>query len=479
MEVTSLRQEASSVLHFQAADLTFEVFRDQCLKPNRPCVIHNLPEDVFPWRKLSRMLDPYAAETKQSPQEMRIRELIAVLAGTTAELAPIHQCRVSGPTTSAMKLAVDDVCQDRRLEEWIEGLDSKARYGSGRDPEVVSSSTDGIPDSTGAAGTLVTGVGSGLGTETWYLKDWHWQQTVESLRADGTPLYSVPTFLGEDWLNEFITWQRAQARHTPGDPNSGAAAASAGANVFGSGDDYRFVYIGEADGKTFTPFHFDVFGSYSWSVNVKGFKEWYFVPWWNDEWKRIFHDFPPHRERPLDIRCTQTTADSSASMRSIPFEVIIQEPGDLVFVPSCYFHQVHNVSMPSSKIGCGESIQDNFSPGAPCATAPNICISVNHNWCNEWNIELMLSLLSSDVERVIQLVDEEAVAALKRDGSWLETVEQILKSSGAWSLSAMDAMLEYKERQKVRENAGNPSAWTLEVIRTSRHRLQELKKLLV
>jgi hypothetical protein len=39
--------------------------------------------------------------------------------------------------------------------------------------------------------------------------------------------------------------------------------------------DYRFTYVGPAH--TFTPFHRDVFRSYSWSANVVGRKRWLMV----------------------------------------------------------------------------------------------------------------------------------------------------------------------------------------------------------
>ena len=40
-------------------------------------------------------------------------------------------------------------------------------------------------------------------------------------------------------------------------------------------DDYKFVYVGPE--KSWTPFHSDVFGSFSWSANIVGTKRWIFV----------------------------------------------------------------------------------------------------------------------------------------------------------------------------------------------------------
>ena len=41
-------------------------------------------------------------------------------------------------------------------------------------------------------------------------------------------------------------------------------------------DDYRFVYMGPKG--TWTPFHADVFRSFSWSANICGRKRWIFFP---------------------------------------------------------------------------------------------------------------------------------------------------------------------------------------------------------
>uniref|UniRef100_A0A182QKI5 Jumonji domain-containing protein 4 n=1 Tax=Anopheles farauti TaxID=69004 RepID=A0A182QKI5_9DIPT len=71
----------------------------------------------------------------------------------------------------------------------------------------------------------------------YYLKDWH-------LRRENPDyaFYRTPALFASDWLNEYLTEKGT--------------------------DDYRFVYIGPKG--TWTAFHADVFGSYSWSVNIFG-----------------------------------------------------------------------------------------------------------------------------------------------------------------------------------------------------------------
>lgn len=72
--------------------------------------------------------------------------------------------------------------------------------------------------------------------------------------------------------------------------------------------------------------------SYSWSANICGRKLWYFVPPKNEEYFRIGrHTFLE------DIRIAK---DKWLSAAVISF---IQEEGEIVFVPSNWYHQVHNL----------------------------------------------------------------------------------------------------------------------------------------
>lgn len=81
--------------------------------------------------------------------------------------------------------------------------------------------------------------------ELLYLKDWHFRRDCPDFEA----YYETPAYFCSDWLNQF-----------------GSSEES----------DYMFVYLGPAG--SWTPFHADVFGSFSWSANVAGTKEWIFYP---------------------------------------------------------------------------------------------------------------------------------------------------------------------------------------------------------
>ncbi|XP_017907004.1 PREDICTED: jmjC domain-containing protein 4 isoform X2 [Capra hircus] len=164
-----------------------------------------------------------------------------------------------------------------------------------------------------------------------YLKDWH---LCRDFSAEG--VFTLPIYFSSDWLNEY--WDALDV------------------------DDYRFVYMGPT--------------GTCWSVNICGRKKWFFFPPGQEEALRDCHGGLPYdvtsptlldsRLHPMRDRCGP------------PLEVT-QEAGEMVFVPSGWHHQVHN-------------LEDT--------------ISINHNWVNGCNLANMWHFLQQELSAVQQEVIE-------------------------------------------------------------------------
>jgi hypothetical protein len=116
-----------------------------------------------------------------------------------------------------------------------------------------------------------------------------------------------------------------------------------------------------------TPFHFDVYGSYSWSANICGRKQWFLLPPGEEVLLR----------NELGKLPFQITRELLVS-KNVKFFEVIQETGETIFVPSRWHHQVVN-------------IEDT--------------VSINHNWINGCNISVIANNLLkhlTDVENEIQ-----------------------------------------------------------------------------
>ncbi|XP_023671502.1 2-oxoglutarate and iron-dependent oxygenase JMJD4 [Paramormyrops kingsleyae] len=176
-----------------------------------------------------------------------------------------------------------------------------------------------------------------------YLKDWHMHRTFPEHNA-----YSTPVFFSSDWLNEY--WDTIEV------------------------DDYRFVYMGPRG--SWTPFHADVFRSYSWSANICGRKKWLLYPPGQEDNLRDCHGnlvydvtAPILQEKKLYPHYHEACQ---------PLE-IIQAAGEIIFVPSGWHHQVYN-------------LEDT--------------ISINHNWMNGCNLDLMWKFLQGELSAVQKEISE-------------------------------------------------------------------------
>ncbi|KAK9979882.1 hypothetical protein ABG768_013290 [Culter alburnus] len=176
-----------------------------------------------------------------------------------------------------------------------------------------------------------------------YLKDWHMQRNFPEHNT-----YKNPIYFSSDWLNEY--WDTTEV------------------------DDYRFVYMGPKG--SWTPFHADVFRSYSWSANICGRKKWLLYPPGQEEFLRDCHGNLAYDVTALVLQDKGLYAQFEEACQ--PLE-IIQEAGEIIFVPSGWHHQVYN-------------LEDT--------------ISINHNWLNGCNLDTMWQFLQDELSSVQREIEE-------------------------------------------------------------------------
>ncbi|XP_046676826.1 2-oxoglutarate and iron-dependent oxygenase JMJD4 isoform X2 [Homalodisca vitripennis] len=172
-----------------------------------------------------------------------------------------------------------------------------------------------------------------------YLKDWHFTRDFPDRN-----IYRVPHIFASDWLNEYFT-SREDVQ-----------------------DDYRFIYMGPKG--SWTPFHADVFSSFSWSVNLCGKKRWVLFPPGEEK-----HLTDIHGNLAYDVEDpTLKNRDRFESYQKLKTQLeVIQNPGEAIFVPSGWHHQVWNL---------------------------DDTISINHNWVNGCNIGKMWNSLRGNLAAV-------------------------------------------------------------------------------
>ncbi|KAJ8679824.1 hypothetical protein QAD02_015611 [Eretmocerus hayati] len=178
-----------------------------------------------------------------------------------------------------------------------------------------------------------------------YLKDWHCTKSFPS-----TSIYYVPPYFASDWLNEYYL----------NNPNLE--------------DDYMFVYMGPKG--TWTPLHADVFTSYSWSFNVVGKKRWLLFPPGQEDCLRNINGNLVYDVMSMDSNKIMEYDQSNNKIVKID---IVQESGEIIFVPSGWHHQVWN-------------LEDT--------------ISINHNWLNGCTILNVWSSLQRELTAVMKEIKD-------------------------------------------------------------------------
>eukprot|EP01135_Chromosphaera_perkinsii_P007732 Nk52_evm21s967 gene=Nk52_evmTU21s967 len=249
-----------------------------------------------------------------------------------------------------------------------------------------------------------------VASSLWYLKDWHFVSSHPEVH-----LYTNPHIFTEDWLNSFCDYKKAQ--------------------------DYRFVYLGARG--TFTPFHCDVFKSYSWSANICGKKRWlFFPPGAEDFFKDKFGNFFSRIDISTDFhedfglgknpREDEVVAQRALMKKERGFRCIsfVQSTGQTLFVPSGWYHQVFNV-------------EDT--------------LSVNHNWVNGCNIEHMWLSLKEDFGE-----SQKHIADLKDLPDYAMLCQQLLKGNSGVDFEMFFEFLSYLAMQNCRRCSPVEEPTTLE-----------------
>ncbi|XP_057459752.1 arginine-specific demethylase JMJ20 isoform X3 [Actinidia eriantha] len=175
-----------------------------------------------------------------------------------------------------------------------------------------------------------------------YLKDWHFVKEYPEYLA-----YTTPLFFRDDWLNLYLDKYRMHENHHTCQEKNEICSS-----------DYRFVYMG-AKG-TWTPLHADVFRSYSWSANVCGKKQWNLKSSVYDIFEDVSETKFPGFDKAIWLEC-------------------IQEQNEIIFVPSGWYHQVHN-------------LEDT--------------VSINHNWFNAYNLSWVWDLLLRDYIEAKEYIED-------------------------------------------------------------------------
>lgn len=173
-------------------------------------------------------------------------------------------------------------------------------------------------------------------------------------------------------------------------------------------DDFMFVYIGPKG--SWTPLHEDVYCSYSWSVNVVGRKKWILFP-------------PGEEEKLKDTLGNLPLLFEPEKLQNIRYFEIIQEKGDALFVPSGWHHQVFNESH---------------------------TISVNHNWINACNVEIVWKALAHSL-----VVVEHQIEECKGTPEFPAECQLILKSHFGMDFESFVTFLLYIAKKRLAQMQGN------------------------
>ncbi|PIO24837.1 hypothetical protein AB205_0046260, partial [Aquarana catesbeiana] len=218
--------------------------------------------------------------------------------------------------------------------------------------------------------------------------------------------YKTPEYFSSDWLNEYwdaiavddyrfdlyganslqsaLQHEGRQYTYNTGQIRGTSTCYSTSAGVNGAltvcpsdlTDRKQYTWLQCTPFDSRTPFHADVFRSYSWSANICGRKKWLLFPPGSEGNLRDCHG-----NLPYDVT-SPTLQDPKLYLnyqKCCPPIEVTQEAGEIIFVPSGWHHQVYNVID---------------------------TISINHNWVNGCNVAVMWRFLQKELTAVQREIAE-------------------------------------------------------------------------
>lgn len=331
-------------------------------------------------------------------------------------------------------------------------------------------------------------------SSSWYLKDWHFlewfQHEILQLPKPSTSssdfYYQLPNFMAAFGAQDDILQRFQRSTDDAKEQKIGQEEEEEEENVFknrtrlptrfGTGQEYKFVYAGGKGSATLP--HFDVCATYSWSLNLSGQKVWKFSA--NEQFnERLLEKFffvggsdaVRRKQNATDkgqfdsmedlcllaIINSDDNDDDCASSSSSSTTTVIQNPGDIIFVPSCFVHEVRNITP---------------------------CVSINHNWyAFPHSLSFIHRLVSCEVETTLKMIGEETVNILKRDKEEWRLLFNLTQQGGTnWCLNVVKRLLIFairEEEQIIVETKDEKTKSNLETLSESLKKVEEIERRLL
>lgn len=166
-----------------------------------------------------------------------------------------------------------------------------------------------------------------------------------------------------------------------------------------------------------------------------GVKIWRLFP---PETAPLLRKFPSNRrsEGIYDVRTVDPSIFTGWEEAQRTMVVIRQNPGETIFIPSNWYHQVENITD---------------------------CISLNHNWCNSVNLPCLYAAMKDEVEEVSAAISDVKDMMMRHASGggggddddkgwqvdWLREVDKLVKIDAGWGWEHFFQMIEFNITAKT------------------------------